>query len=64
MKYLMCSSDLFQTPLLVDVLCILDYKIVQFLRDRHTVDKGYKIIIVETQDHFHKIKVRHSTRKK
>lgn len=43
MQNLMCSSYLFQTPLLMDVLCILDYKVVQFLRDHHTVDKGWRL---------------------
>lgn len=40
MQYLKWSSYLFQTPPLMDVLCILGYKVVQFLRDCHTVDEG------------------------
>lgn len=40
MQYLIRSSYLFQTPPLMDVLCKLGYKVVQFLRDCHTVDKG------------------------
>lgn len=40
MQYVIWSSYLFQTPLLMDVLCILGDKVVQFLRDRHTVEEG------------------------
>lgn len=55
--FLMCSSYLFQTPLLMDVLCILGYEVVQLLRDRHTVDTGlrsslYKRKIMLTKETF------------
>lgn len=57
--FLMCSSYLFQTPLLMDVLCILGYEVVQLLRDRHTVARGLrsslckrKIMLTKEAKHF------------